>query len=138
MLRRGLFLVIVMLISVNSSAYDRVREFPANTIFASICKISYPNVLLQEIPSNWCSSLFGMMFLANQKVVMSPASILRDKSNTTHVQTYLDNLLDAPVAVQLDYQGRVWVIWQLSDYETRWVIKNKFNNWQKSNSINQN
>ena len=138
MLRRGLFLIILALVWVNSYAYDRVREFPANTIYATISKISYPNVLLQEIPSNWGSSLFGMIFLANQKVVMSPASILRDKSNTTHVQTYLDNLLDAPVAVQLDYQGRVWVIWQLTDYETRWVIKNKFNSWQKSNPINQN
>lgn len=111
---------------------NNMRSFPAGTVYATIIKINYPVVTLQEIPSNWGSSLLGMMLLSTQKVSMSPASIIRDDQNNTHVQNYLDNLKDQPVAVQLDYQGRVWVIWQLTDGELKWVLKNQLNSWKNS------
>lgn len=115
----------------NGITLNNVRSFPAGTVYATIVKINYPQVTLQEIPSNWGSSLLGMMLLASQKVTMSPASIIRDDQNNTHVQVYLDELKDQPVAVQLDYQGRVWVIWQLTTGEVKWVLQNKLNSWNK-------
>jgi hypothetical protein len=34
------------------------------------------------------------------------------------------------VAIQLDFQGRIWVIWQLRRDETIWVIQQKRNIWE--------
>jgi hypothetical protein len=86
---------------------------------------------VQEIPSNWGSSLLGMMILSTRKLVMSPSSVIRGLDNNNLVQNYLPNLLDQPVALQLDFQGRIWVIWQLRRDETNWVIQQKRNIWLK-------
>jgi hypothetical protein len=108
---------------------DDVRQFPANAIFATIKEVSYPQVIVQEIPSNWGSSLLGMMFLSTSKLVMSPSSVIRGPNNNNLVQNYLPNLIDQPVAIQLDFQGRIWVIWQLRRDEVNWVIQQKRNVW---------
>ena len=123
----GFMLILVVLSSAETLPI--LRSFPAGTQFAVINKINYPQVTLQEIPNNWGTNLLGLMWLSSKKVVMSPASIIRDQENNTHVQAYLDDLLNQPVAVQFDFQGRVWVIWQLTKPEIAWVIKNQRNNW---------
>lgn len=122
------FMLILMMVS-NAETLPILRSFPVGTQFAVINKINYPQVTLQEIPNNWGTDLLGLMWLSSKKVVMSPASIIRDQENNTHVQAYLDDLLNQPVAVQFDFQGRVWVIWQLTKPEITWVIKNQRNNW---------
>lgn len=122
------FMLILMMVS-NAETLPILRSFPVGTQFAVINKINYPQVTLQEIPNNWGTNLLGLMWLSSKKVVMSPASIIRDQENNTHVQAYLDDLLNQPVAVQFDFQGRVWVIWQLTKPEITWVIKNQRNNW---------
>lgn len=123
----GFLLILVALSSAETLPI--LRSFPAGTQFAVINKINYPQVTLQEIPSNWGTDLLGLMWLSSKKVMMSPASIIRDQENNTHVQAYLDELLNQLVAVQFDFQGRVWVIWQLTKPEITWVIKNQRNNW---------
>jgi hypothetical protein len=45
------------------------------------------------------------------------------------VQAYLDTLKNEPVAVQFDFQGRIWVVWQLTKPEIQRTIKNKQNIW---------
>lgn len=122
--------MLVMAIVLQAETLPILRSFPVGTQFALVKKINYPQVTLQEIPSNWGTNLLGLMWLSSKKVVMSPASIIRDQENNTHVQAYLDNLLNEPVAVQFDFQGRVWVIWQLTRPEIAWVIKNQRNIWQ--------
>jgi len=122
--------VLLLLYSLTGFA-DNVRQFPANAIFATIKKVDYPQVIVQEIPSNWGSSLLGMMLLSTRKLVMSPSSVIRGLDNNNLVQNYLPNLLDQPVALQLDFQGRIWVIWQLRRDETNWVIQQKHNIWLK-------
>jgi hypothetical protein len=72
-----------------------------------------------------------MMILSTRKLVMSPSSVIRGLDNNNQVQNYLPNLLDQPVALQLDFQGRIWVIWQLRRDETNWVIQQKRNIWLK-------
>lgn len=124
----AIFMLILMMAS-NAETLPILRSFPAGTQFAMINKINYPQIILQEIPSNWGTNSLGLMWLSSKKVVMSPASVIRDQENNTHVQAYLDNLLDQPVAVQFDFQGRVWVIWQLTKPEVAWVIKSQKNNW---------
>lgn len=124
----AIFMLILMMAS-NAETLPILRSFPVGTQFAMINKINYPQVTLQEIPSNWGTNSLGLMWLSSKKVVMSPASVIRDQENNTHVQAYLDNLLDQPVAVQFDFQGRVWVIWQLTKPEITWVIKSQRNNW---------
>lgn len=123
----GFMLILVALSSAETLPI--LRNFPAGTQFAVINKINYPQVTLQEIPSNWGTNLLGLMWLSSKKVVMSPASIIRDQENNIHVQAYLESLLNQPVAVQFDFQGRVWVIWQLTKPEITWVIKSQLNNW---------
>jgi hypothetical protein len=115
---------------------ENLRQFPPNTVFATLQAVRYPQIKLQELPSNWGSSLLGLMLLSTQKVSMSPASVIRDQNNNNHVQNYIDNLIDEPVAVQFDYQGRVWTIWQLTDSEIKWVIRTKRNIWSSQNSNN--
>lgn len=113
---------------------DDVRQFPANAIFATIKEVNYPQVIVQEIPSNWGSSLLGMMLLSTSKLTMSPSSVIRGPDNNNLVQNYLPNLIDQPVAIQLDFQGRIWVIWQLRRDEVNWVIQQKRNIWVSSSS----
>lgn len=131
-MRKLIFTVflLAMVIMSNAETVPILRSFPVGTQFVVINKINYPQVTLQEIPSNWGSSLLGLMWLSSKKVAMSPASVIRDQDNNTHVQAYLDDLLDQPVAVQFDFQGRIWVIWQLTKPEIEWVIKNQRNIWQ--------
>lgn len=112
--------------------HQALRTFPANTIFATIQGINYPNIEIEEIPSNIVSGLLGMMLLSNKTMVMSPASVIRDKENINHVTQYIDELYKQPIAIQPDFQGRVWVIWQLTEREKKWVIDNKLNTWNQN------
>ena len=123
----GFLLILVALSSAETLPI--LRSFPAGTQFALITKINYPQVTLQEIPSNWGTNLLGLMWLSSKKVEMSPASVIRDQENNTHVQAYLDTLKNEPVAVQFDFQGRIWVVWQLTKPEIQRTIKNKQNIW---------
>lgn len=111
-------------------SFALVREFPPNTIYAVLTGINYPQISIQEIPSNWGSSLLGFMFLSSASMQMSPASVIRDQNNNNQVQNYIYNLQNQPVAIQPDYQGRVWVLWYLTNEETSWVINNNYNVWQ--------
>ncbi len=123
---RLLLILIGVCLSFDASA---LRQFPPATIYGSIEKINYPQITIQEIPSNLLSSMLGMIFLQSRVYVMSPASVIRDPYNNTHVQNYLYNLQNGIVAIQLDYQGRIWTIWVLTQDEVNWVIKNNLNNW---------
>jgi len=122
-------LAVILALKINAEPRPVLRSFPAGTQFALITKINYPQVTLQEIPSNWGTNLLGLMWLSSKKVEMSPASVIRDQENNTHVQAYLDTLKNEPVAVQFDFQGRIWVVWQLTKPEIQRTIKNKQNIW---------
>ncbi len=125
---RKLFLVCLAIL-FSSAVQALVRQFPPNTFYAILKGVNYPQLFLQEIPSNWGSSLLGFMFLTSATIQMSPASVVRDQNNNNQVQNYIYNLQNQPVAIQPDYQGRVWVIWYLTNEETSWVINNRFNIW---------
>lgn len=123
-------IIIFWIILYSTNAVALVREFPANTIFAILKSVNYPQIVIQEIPSNWGSSMLGLFFLSSAKMQMTPASVLRDQNNNNQVQNYIYNIINQPVAIQPDYQGRVWLIWYLSNEETQWVINNKYNIWK--------
>lgn len=109
---------------------QNLRKFPPTTVFATIQKIDYPQLTIEEIPSNSISGLLGMVMLHSQEVSVTPASVIRDKLNNTQLLKYIDNLSGQAVAIQPDFQGRAWVIWQLTDREKKWVIDNKLNIWK--------
>lgn len=109
---------------------QNLRKFPPSTIFGIVQKIDYPCITIEEIPKNSISGIFGMIMLQNREMLLTPASIIRDKLNNTHVQKYLDNLSEQAVAIQPDFQGRAWVIWQLTAREKQWVIDNQLNIWK--------
>lgn len=107
-----------------------IREFPSNTIYATLTNVNYPQITIRELPGNWGSSLLGFIFLSSGYMQMSPASVIRDQNNNNQVQNYIYNLQNQPVAIQPDYQGRVWVIWGMTNEETTWVVTNQLNNWK--------
>lgn len=125
---RKIVIFLMILYSINAEALG--REFPANTIYAILKSVNYPQITIQEIPSNWGSSMLGLFFLSSATMQMTPASVLRDQNNNNQVQNYIYNIINQPVAIQPDYQGRVWLIWYLTDNETQWVINNKYNIWK--------
>jgi hypothetical protein len=45
------------------------------------------------------------------------------------VQSFLQQLIGQPVAIQLDYTKRAWVIWQLQPGETQAIIAQHLNSW---------
>ncbi len=118
----------MILYTINAEALG--REFPPNTIYAILKSVNYPQITIQEIPSNWGSSMLGLFFLSSATMQMTPASVLRDQNNNNQVQNYIYNIINQPVAIQPDYQGRAWLIWYLTDDETQWVINNKYNIWK--------
>lgn len=109
---------------------QRLRSFPNNSIYATIEDVKYPTLTIEEIPSNFASGLLGMVMLKSTTIQMTPATIIRDKRNFNQLSQYIDNLKKQVVAIQPDYQGNAWVIWQLTKREQQWVIDNKFNKWQ--------
>lgn len=132
---KKLMIILLCLIGiVNADDFNNIeqnlRKFPPNTIFGTIQGIDYPQIKLEEIPSNIASGLLGVILLQSQYMSLSPATVIRDKLNNTQLQKYLDELYKQPVAIQPDFQGRVWVIWQLTEHEKVWVIDNKLNSWK--------
>lgn len=125
---RKIVIFLMILYSINAEALG--REFPANTIYAILKSVNYPQITIQEIPSNWGSSMLGLFFLSSATMQMTPASVLRDQNNNNQVQNYIYNIINQPVAIQPDYQGRVWLIWYLTNDETQGVINNKYNIWK--------
>lgn len=130
-------LVTLCLLGVLSLAFaddnpmeQRLRTFPNNTIFATLDDVKYPSLTIEEIPSNFASGMLGMVMLKSTTIQMTPATIIRDKRNFNQLSQYIDQLKDQPVAIQPDYQGNAWVIWQLTKREKEWVIDNKLNKWQ--------
>lgn len=131
---RKLYLVILCLFvwQANADSNFGVRKFPPNTVYATIKSVNLPQLKIQEIPSNWGSSLLGLIFLSSAIVDISPATVMRDTANNNHVQGYVEEMLNQPVAIQFDFQHRVWVIWQLNTLEIQWVLNNKLNIWSKN------
>ncbi len=119
------------LVFADTNTQEALRTFPAKTIFATLQGVNYPEIKIEEIPSNSISGLLNMVLLNSQIVSLSPATIIRDKQNNTQLQQYVTTLLKQPIAIQPDFQGRVWVIWQLTNREKEWVIENKLNSWKK-------
>jgi hypothetical protein len=124
-----LFTVITLLFSQLANA-DNIRSFPVHTIYANIVKLDNAQLEIEEIPSNAASSLLGMFLLKKQTLPLTPATIVRNQQNNNQVQNSLTNLINQPVAIQLDLQGRIWVVWWLTANETQWVIEHKYNIWQ--------
>ncbi len=133
-MRKNLYILILYLFWINAHADSVVglRKFPPNVIYATIQSINLPQLKIQELPSNWGSSLLGLILLSSAIVEISPATVMRDTANNNHVQGYVEQMLNQPVALQFDFQNRVWVIWQLSNLEIQWVLKNNLNTWPKN------
>lgn len=132
---RKLVYILILLLGIFSATAETIpalRTFPPNTIFATIQKVDLPQIKIQEIPSNWGSSLLGLILLSTATIEMSPATVIRDTMNGNQVQGYISKLINQPVAIQFDFQHRAWVIWQLTPLEVKWILKNKWNTWQKN------
>lgn len=125
---RKLFILLCFVTVAHAS--DNIRTFPAKTIFGTLQGVDAPKIEIQEIPKGVASGMLGAVLLHSQTLSLSPSTVIRDQHNVTHVQSYLNTLYKQPVGIQPDFQGRAWVIWQLTETEKMWVITNGLNIWK--------